>query len=250
MIFDVQTNVSDVRRALTNQFTYPNFVVDKTGCKMVEILGAQFIADESEIFGRVSQDYIFREFDWYETQSLNVNDMKGNVPDVWLKTADSDGNVNSNYGWCVYSAANGYQYQHCLSVLRQNPDTRRAMMIYTRPSMQDDYRNDKGLNDFICCNYAHYFIRFNTLFVVVSFRSNDVVFGYKNDYAWHSLIYNRLYKDLLDTYPNLRKSDMIWQADSLHVYERHFYLLEYYDAFGIHNPTKEEYEKTLLHTQK
>jgi hypothetical protein len=52
-------------------------------------------------------------------------------------------------------------------------------------------------------------------------RSNDVVFGYKNDYAWQqhvlNMIANRLYKD---------PGTITWQVQNLHVYERHFHLVD------------------------
>jgi len=51
-------------------------------------------------------------------------------------------------------------------------------------------------------------------------RSNDVVFGYKNDVAWQQHVLNmvasRLYKD---------PGTITWQVQNLHVYERHFHLV-------------------------
>jgi thymidylate synthase len=52
-------------------------------------------------------------------------------------------------------------------------------------------------------------------------RSNDVVFGYKNDYAWqrHVLqsVANSLHKET---------GTITWQVQNLHVYERHFHLVD------------------------
>ena len=67
---------------------------------------------------------------------------------------------------------------------------------------------------------VQYFIRDNSLIALVQMRSNDVVFGYKNDKAWQDNIHTILAKDL-----KRNKGQMIWHAGSLHVYERHFSLI-------------------------
>ena len=97
-------------------------------------------------------------------------------------------------------------------------------MIYTRPSMQSDYRED-GMSDFMCTNTVQYLIRDNRLEVVVQMRSNDVVFGYKNDLAWQVEVQSRLVEDLNRTM-NISSGRIYWQVGSLHIYERHFKYLE------------------------
>ena len=59
-------------------------------------------------------------------------------------------------------------------------------------------------------------------------RSNDVVFGYKNDYAWQRHVQNKLVEDLNNIYrvkDPVIAGTMIWQCQNLHVYERHFNLV-------------------------
>jgi thymidylate synthase len=51
-------------------------------------------------------------------------------------------------------------------------------------------------------------------------RSNDVVYGYKNDYAWQQFVLEELAYDL-----GLVAGKMIWQVQNLHVYEKHFDLI-------------------------
>jgi hypothetical protein len=50
------------------------------GSTTVEIIGASFIADEESLFGEVNWDYVRREEEWYNSQSLNVNDIPGGPP--------------------------------------------------------------------------------------------------------------------------------------------------------------------------
>src|SRR5262245_60805635 len=110
------------------------------GSRTIEIVGANLLASDDALFGKVDWDYIHREEQWYDSQSLNVNDIPGGAPKVWLAVADkTNGEVNSNYGWTTYSKANGEQYSKVLAELKKNPESRRAVVIYTRPSMWEDY---------------------------------------------------------------------------------------------------------------
>src|SRR5690606_33169025 len=144
--------------------------------------GTSFIADEPTIFGEPNEDYIEREIAWYESQSLRVDAIPGKTPKIWEQVADEVGRINSNYGWLIWNAGNGHQYKNVLEELRRNPDSRRGAMLYTRPTMHYD-ATMRGMNDFICTNAVCYFIRDGGLHAVVQMRSNDVVFGYRNDWA-------------------------------------------------------------------
>ena len=130
--------------------------------------------------------------------------------------------INSNYGYLIWSDDNISQYQNVLQELGENPDSRRAVMIYTRPHIWLDYYVD-GMNDFICTNNVQYFIRGNTLLTSVYMRSNDAVFGYNNDLAWQTYVRDKLIDDLeTDTEIRYEPGPIYWNVGSLHVYERHF----------------------------
>lgn len=202
------------------------FVTDKSGVKTIEILNASFIADEPAIFGTVNQEYVERELSWYKSKSLNVNDIPGGPPQIWQQVADKDGFINSNYGWCIYSDENGNQMAKVVDELCNNPFSRRAAMIYIRPSMHEDY-NKNGMSDFMCTYSTQYFMRNGQLHASVFMRSNDAIFGYKNDYAWQRYVQESVLQAI-----NNRKSanyglgDLYWNVGSLHVYERHFKLID------------------------
>lgn len=186
---------------------------------LLEIVGASFIADEPTIFGTVNYEYINKEIMWYNSKSRNVYDMH-NPPKIWVDIADEDGNINSNYGWCIFSEDNHRQYHKVLEHLRNNHNTRQAVMIYTRPTMHEDSKAN-GMSDFMCTNAVCYKNTSGVLDAVVQMRSNDVVFGYKNDYAWQAYVLDKLCSDL-----NLNPGKIYWQVASLHIYPRHFYLLD------------------------
>ena len=213
-------SVYEIRRYFIDKLEDEEFVIDKTGVKMLELIGATFIADKPAIFGAPNQDYIQRELEWYKSQSLNVGDIPGGPPEIWKQVASTTGWINSNYGYLIWSNDNWNQYEHARDELRVNPNSRRAVMIYTRPMIWADYNID-GMSDFICTNTVQYFIRDDKLQVVVQMRSNDVVFGYKNDYAWQEYVALMLCDEL-----GVELGDIIWHVGSLHVYERHFGLVK------------------------
>ncbi len=218
--------ITDIRNNFLTAYNSGQFTTDKTGCKTIEILGASFIADEPSIFGEVNEDYVTRELAWYLSQSLKVADIPGDVPKIWQQVASKGGYINSNYGYLVWHEKNYNQYQNVLLELRTNPNSRRAVMIYTRPSMHYEYNTD-GMSDFICTNTVQYQIRDGRLQTVVQMRSNDAWAGYRNDYAWQCHVQHALADDL-----GILPGDIVWQVGNLHLYERQFYLVEHYAKTG------------------
>lgn len=208
--------VQDIRNAFLDAYDNQEFTIDRTGAKTIEIIGATFLADEPFIIREPSQEYIERELRWYKSMSLFVEDIPGTTPAIWKQIASEDGKINSNYGWCIYSTDNGDQYENVLFELKQNPDSRRATMIYNRPSMHTDFERN-GMNDFMCTFANSFFIRNGKLHSHYIMRSNDSVFGYNNDYAWARYVQQELADDL-----GIEVGDLIWTASNLHVYERHF----------------------------
>lgn len=230
-------NIKDIRSKFIQQYLNNEFVIDKTGVKCVEIIGAQFKADEDSIFGEVNEDYVRRELEWYKSKSLNINDIPEPIPVIWKKVATPDGRINSNYGWAIWSEENHGQYWKALFELMNNPDSRRAQMIYTRPSMWLDYNKD-GMSDFMCTTAVQYFIRDGKLVTYVTMRSNDAWAGYRNDFAWQKYV-----SSLMSNALGRPMGDIIWNVGSLHVYESQFYLLDHFSKTGEIHITKKQYEE-------
>ena len=215
-------SVSDIRQYFIDELHDEAFTEDRTGQKTIELLGASFLADQPSIFGTPSEKYIDAEIDWYSSGSTNINDIHPDKepPAAWMYAANIHGEINSNYGHLIWSSKYHDQYQNVLDELINNPDSRRASMIYTRPSIWSEY-DENGKNDFICTNSVTYYIRNDELQAVVQMRSNDVVFGYKNDIAWQNHVLELLASDL-----DINPGFIQWQVQNLHVYERHFHLVE------------------------
>lgn len=220
----LRTTVKDIKNEFAELFHLGQHINDKDG--MLEILNASFICDEDVIFGKPNKAYMVAERDWYDSQSLDVNvlgDIYGKVPVIWKENAaNTRGEINSNYGYLVYSPENGDQYEHVRRELKSNPSSRRATIVYTRPSIHVDYSRS-GINDFICTNVVTYWIKSNKLVASVQMRSNDAVFGYINDLYWQQTVQRRLAQDL-----DVEVGKMLWQAQSLHIYPRHLHHVENY----------------------
>jgi thymidylate synthase len=99
--------------------------------------------------------------------------------------------------------------------------------MYNRPSMTEDY-NKNGRSDYICTIYTQLFIRDNKLIYNVKQRSCDAIYGFFNDFAWHCYVYDKVFKDLLLSYPSLEIGHINYSIDSFHIYEKHF---KFFDNF-------------------
>ena len=199
----------DIRDELKRLYKEGVFKEGKYG-KTVEIQNAHFLADKDWIIREPNYDYAKREIEWYESQSLYVKDIPGDVPKIWQTCADKDGKINSNYGWCIFSDE--------------------ACMIYTRPSMQTDC-NKNGMHDFMCTYSTQVFLNEVSdnkykLDYTVFMRSNDAVYGFCNDVIWAQHVRDKLVTDLNKHGLTVFNGKIIWNAGSLHVYERHFKHLE------------------------
>ena len=220
--------VKDIRNYFINELSYEQsgqegiYEIDRTGQKTIELIAASFLADEPAIFGTPSKEYIKNEIKWYESQSTNIYDINPDAepPEAWRYSANQSGEINSNYGHLIFSDKFYNQFDRVVNELNTNPDGRRSTMVYNRPSIWTEY-NENGKNDFICTNAVTYYIRNEELQAVVQMRSNDVIFGYKNDYAWQRYVMDKISKKL-----GIESDFMHWQVQNLHVYERHFHLVK------------------------
>ena len=217
-MFMALKNCHDIKQYFKRQLLKQRYCIDRSGQRTIELLGACFEADKPAIFGTPNKEYIKMEIAWYDAQVTNVFWMEP-TPAIWKQTANDKGQINSNYGYLIYNDKFHNQYERCLEELQKQPTSRRACMIYNRPSIWKEY-NEDGKNDFICTNAVSYVIRDGLIHATVQMRSNDAIFGYKNDRAWQLTILERLAADL-----KCKTGRIIWQVQNLHVYERHFKLV-------------------------
>ena len=215
----MKTNyINDVRSA----FRYKKATKDLRGNGTIELRGVSFVADHPYIFGTPNQDYINAELAWYESKDRKVQalfDIYGKDVAIWKNVADEYGNVNSQYGACIYGVENTSvsQYYEVLNALGNNPLSRQAVMYY-----HDSDMHEIAGKDFCCTTSTQHFISgSNHLETIVNQRSQDAVFGYMNDIAWHRHVNNKLAKAL-----KVQPGPITCNVGSLHVYERHYHLIK------------------------
>jgi thymidylate synthase len=215
-------NIDRVRDIFLEDWMNGEFVIDKNGSMVLEIMNASFIAEDDFLIRRPNMEYVKREIEWYKSLSLFVDEIPGKTPAIWTQVADKNGMINSNYGYLIWHEDNFLQYEKVKDELEKNPLSRRAIMIYTRPEIWYQYNKD-GMSDFICTNTVQYFNRNDKLHAVVQMRSQDSTFGYCNDWYWQKYVLDQLAIDL-----GLSVGDLHWNVGSLHVYERDFWCFEFY----------------------
>ena len=132
---------------------------------------------------KFSEKYAESEWLWYLSGDRSVERLgaiHGKVPPIWLRMADEDGNVNSNYGW---QWKRNNQLYKVIAMLENNPNTRQATISIYDGKEIDSYTKDTP------CTYAVQFtILDNKLCMSVLMRSNDLWYGFCNDqYQFASL---------------------------------------------------------------
>ena len=161
--------------------------------------------------------YLQGELDWYESGSLQLKDIEKHSS-FWKKIANSDGTVNSNYGYFVYKQlVNGRsQFDWCYEKLQSDANSRQATIAYNQPMHKYDDNKD------YVCTLSQSFIINNhgELDSVVHMRSNDLIYGLSYDLPWFTSVQRKLAKKL-----NVATGNYYHYAMSLHVYKRYYNML-------------------------
>lgn len=230
-----ENKIIDFIKELQEKLKNEEFVIDKSGVKIVEVLDVHIKnlnpLQETLLFKgkKTNEKYVEKEKTWYLSMDRSIINWVDDIT-IWNYCCSKDDKkeINSNYGNLVYSDENFNQFENCLNALKNHKESRQAIILYNRPSIYNEW-NENGKSDFICTFYQHFFIRNNKLICIVNMRSNDAVFGFFNDLPWFFYVYRDMYNKLLQYYPDLEIGYVNFNANSFHVYERHFDLLSKID---------------------
>lgn len=168
----------------------------------------------------LNYDYIRSEFRWYLIGDLRDLSITKHAK-IWEQCV-TDGQLNSNYGHYLFRLPGGIQY--VVQVLQQDPESRRA--IATILNYRHLYLENK---DVPCTSTLNFHLREGKLHCQVHMRSQDAVFGLGNDVPFFGFV-----QDLVLALLNGRRNyfaeyelgDLTVHVDSLHVYERHYAMVE------------------------
>lgn len=156
------------------------------------------------------KDYADLEYKWYLSGDRNPAEVEA-AAKIWTGMKDEFGFVNSNYGFWW---KRNNQLQHCIDLLKSDPDTRRAIIVHYSPDEIQTYGKDTPCNVVL-----NFFIVGGELNMTIFARSIDLVFGFCND----QYCFSRLQFDMANEL-GIPVGTSHYFITNLHIYEKHWYI--------------------------
>ena len=166
---------------------------------------------------KFNKQYAITEWLWYLSQNKSTENI-GKLAKIWDMIKDENGECESNYGEYLLSIG---QWDWVVNELVSDNDSRRATMAINQP-----YHKGKNPKDIPCTQFIQFFIRDNKLDMGVYMRSNDVIFGFCNDVFTFGLFQQLMYNDLKVKIPDLKLGSYHHYAGSMHIYDRHYKMVD------------------------
>lgn len=156
-----------------------------------------------------NKEYADYEWQWYLSGNRDASEISERAK-IWKQMFVGDTTeVNSNYGY-FWNYNN--QLDRAIEELKNNPQSRRAIVVHYDINELDRYKYDTPCNDVL-----NFYVQDDFLELTVFARSIDLWFGFCNDqYCFSNLM--QLVADRL----NLKVGKMHWFITNFHIYERHF----------------------------
>lgn len=179
---------------------------------------------------KLNLNYIKNEFLWY-LRGDKYDTSIGEKAKLWQSLVNADGSINSNYGQYLFGQQN--QFDNVVRTLTEDRDSRRASAVILNRDHLTMQTKD------VPCTYSLNFrIREGKLNMSVHMRSQDAIFGMGNDAPCFSFIHEMVLAALRSNYEHedLELGTYKHTADSLHVYERHFEMLDKLVDGDPHSP--------------
>ena len=224
------------RELLKDVYETPDFISAPRGQKIREKLGVTFkIVDPLQRLPYIkardfSASYFVAESLWY----LSGNDSTewiSKYSSFWKNISDDGTTANSAYGARIFKPHDRIskdvdiswtQWNYVLDELTKDNDSRRAVIHIRSP--KDSILASK---DVPCTLSLQFFLRDEKVHMVVSMRSSDLILGIAYDVpaftTFQELLSIELSKKLSR---EIGVGDYIHTSNSLHIYERHFKLVE------------------------
>ncbi len=204
----------------------------RTGNKV--IYNASWKATNNSMIGVRNEDWVRRELKWFASGSDSIHDMEPPVPLAFQACAGVGGKVNSAYGHILFSRPEYMplvrsQYENIVrAFLTEGLETRHGVAIVSDRGIHQ-LATEFGRKDFICTNAVNVMIDHeDKLHITAQMRSMDAVWGYRADYSMWDFLMEKLLEDLQVHFPlhDITRGGIYFQVANLHVYPRHFKLLE------------------------
>jgi len=155
------------------------------------------------------KSYAEYEWNWYLTGNRDAKEIAERAK-IWQNMmVPGTTEVNSNYG---YFWKYNDQLDRVINELKNNPNTRRAIVVHYDINELDRYKYDTPCNDVL-----NFYVKDGKLELTVFARSIDLWFGFCNDFY----IFSRLMK-MVSKETGYELGNMHWFITNLHIYERHY----------------------------
>lgn len=175
-------------------------------------------------------DYLKKEFQWYlNGDKFDISITK--YAKMWKNLVTDTGEIYSNYGQYIFGKEN--QFDRVVTTLKEDKTSRRASIIILNSN-----HLSQDVNDYPCTYSINFRIRDDKLNMSVHMRSQDAIYGMGNDAPCFSLIHEMMYISLKEIYKELKYGNYYHTADSFHVYEKHFGMLEKISDVNLDNKIK------------
>lgn len=203
------------------------YTASPRGMKVKETLGVSFAIKNPRrrwIYNSArgfKHQYAIAEALWYLTGNDSTDWISYYAP-FWRDISDDGSTANSAYGSRIFRPhrriADGRfsQWQWAKSELQRDPDSRRAIIHIKSPIDSID-----AIKDVPCTLALQFLIRDESLHLVVNMRSSDLILGIANDVPAFTIL-----QELMALELGVKLGDYIHISNSLHVYERHWDMLD------------------------
>ncbi|MCB0356928.1 MAG: thymidylate synthase [Bdellovibrionales bacterium] len=165
---------------------------DRTGTGTLSVFGYQMRFDLAEGFPLVTTKKchlrsIIHELLWFLKGDTNIQYLKDNGVSIWDEWADANGNLGPVYGkqWRSWETPDGRkidQIKNVVTSLKNNPDSRRHLVVAFNPSDIDQMALPP------CHAFFQFYVAKNKLSCQLYQRSADVFLGVPFNIASYALL--------------------------------------------------------------
>ena len=167
--------------------------------------------------------YLANELILYFSGSLSIHKAI-KASKTWLKMADKEGKIESNYGYYVFykkkDSSKYSQYIECRNKLLYNDESRRVVTLILNLS-----HNMSG-PDYPCTFDIQFIVEDNKLNCIIGSRSTDVITGLPYDMGFFSFLNEMMWKDLTEHGMDISLGYVMMKANYTQIYDKSSHLAD------------------------
>ncbi len=193
---------------------------DRTGTGTLSVFGHQMRFDLADGFPLVTTKKlhlrsIIIELLWFLNGDTNIKYLKENGVSIWDEWADEKGDLGPVYGrqWRAWPGRDGTtvdQISNVLDSIKNNPDSRRHMVVAYNPTFVDEMALPP------CHSLFQFYVADGKLSCQLYQRSADTFLGVPFNIASYALLTH-----LMAQQCELAVGDFVWSGGDVHIYSNH-----------------------------